>query len=75
MDKWKKKLIGFIATIICLPVIAQNANTTSETNSDLMKTGGHIYVVLAIVITILAGLIIYIIRLDKKITKLENNDL
>jgi hypothetical protein len=39
--------------------------------ADLMRSNGKIYVVLAVMLTILAGLIIYLIRLDKKMVKLE----
>jgi hypothetical protein len=39
--------------------------------ADTMRSNGRIYVVVAVVVTILAGLIIYVARLDRKITKLE----
>jgi hypothetical protein len=40
-----------------------------------MRASGKIYVVLAIVLTILAGLIFYVVRLDRKISKFEKGDL
>lgn len=57
---------------VALPAMAQNNATTNE---DLMRSEGKIYVVMAIVLTILAGLIVYVIRLDRKMTRLEKNDL
>ena len=39
--------------------------------ADTMRSNGRIYVVVAVVVTILAGLILYVARLDKKISKLE----
>jgi hypothetical protein len=39
--------------------------------ADTMRSNGRIYVVVAVVVTILAGLILYVARLDRKITKLE----
>ena len=39
--------------------------------ADTMRSNGKIYVVLAVVVTIFTGIIIYLIRLDKKITRLE----
>jgi hypothetical protein len=39
--------------------------------ADLMRSNGRIYVVVAVVVTILIGLILYLVRLDKKITRLE----
>jgi len=39
--------------------------------ADLMRSNGRIYVVVAVVLTILIGLILYVFRLDRKISKLE----
>ncbi|ULQ54812.1 CcmD family protein [Flavihumibacter fluvii] len=39
--------------------------------ADGMHSSGKIYVVVAVVITILAGLFAYLINLDKKISRLE----
>ena len=39
--------------------------------ADGFRSNGKIYVVVAVVLTILAGLILYLVRLDRKITKLE----
>jgi hypothetical protein len=41
--------------------------------ADVMRSNGKIYVVVAVILTIFAGIIIYLIRLDRKITKLEKN--
>ena len=42
--------------------------------ADTMRSNGKIYVVVAIILTIFAGLIIYLVRLDRKISKLEKNN-
>ena len=39
--------------------------------ADTMRSNGRIYVVVAVVVTILTGLILYVARLDRKLTKLE----
>ena len=39
--------------------------------ADTMRSNGKIYVVVAVIVTIFAGIIIYLVRLDRKITKLE----
>jgi hypothetical protein len=39
--------------------------------TDTMRSNGRIYVVIAVILTILFGLILYIVRLDKKISRLE----
>ena len=41
--------------------------------ADTMRSNGRIYVVVAVVITILTGLILYIVRLDRKMTRLEKD--
>lgn len=41
--------------------------------ADSMRKNGKIYVVVAVVLTILIGLILYLIRLDKKISNIEKN--
>ena len=49
------------------------ANAQDVKMADVMKENGKIYVVIAVMLTILAGLILYLIRLDRKISKLEKN--
>ena len=46
------------------------------TNADrgVMRSNGKIYVVMAICITILVGLILYVISIDRKIKKIEKQD-
>jgi ABC-type uncharacterized transport system permease subunit len=39
--------------------------------ADQLRANGKIYVVVAVVIIILLGLILYVTRLDRKITRLE----
>jgi uncharacterized membrane protein len=39
--------------------------------ADILRTNGKIYVVVAVVLTILIGLLFYVSRIDKKINQLE----
>ncbi len=39
--------------------------------ADAMHANGKIYVVVAVILTIFAGIIIYLVRLDRKISKIE----
>lgn len=41
--------------------------------ADGMRSNGKIYVVVAVIVTIFAGIILYLVRLDKKINRLEKN--
>ena len=48
-----------------------NAQDGAVKTTDTMRSNGRIYVVIAVILTILIGLILYIVRLDRKISKLE----
>jgi len=39
--------------------------------ADEMRSNGKIYVVVAVLATIFAGILIYLVMLDRKITRLE----
>jgi hypothetical protein len=51
-----------------------NAQETVKQSTDFMRSSGRIYVVIAVILTILAGLILYIVRLDRKLSKLEKGN-
>ena len=38
-----------------------------------MRSSGKIYVVVAVLVIILTGLIVYVVRLDRKLSRLEKN--
>ena len=54
---------------------AQNQLSNNGAVNSAMRSNDKIYVVMAVCITILLGLIIYLIRIDKKVTALEKNNL
>ena len=64
-----KKLLS----VIFFTLFVFCANAQDPEMADLMKQNGKIYVVIAVMLTILAGLILYLVRLDRKISKLEKN--
>ena len=64
-----KKLIS----ILSLLLFTFFANAQDVAMADAMKENGKIYVVIAVILTILAGLVLYLVRLDRKISKLEKN--
>lgn len=51
-------------------IFAQNTAPTVEM-ADTMRSEGKIYVVVAVVVVILAGVLAYLFVLDRKVTKLE----
>ncbi len=71
MSKLKKILLPFFSILFTIPSMAQTVAADSGDNHGFMQSNDKIYVVMVIVTTILAGLIFYVARLDKKISKLE----
>jgi hypothetical protein len=68
--------IFFICTglLTALALRAQPTESAGEKMpemADAMRSNGKIYVVIAVILIILFGLILYVFRLDKKIGKLE----
>lgn len=68
----KNKLTSLLALLIVISTQAQEVAGNNETTASVMRSNGKIYVVVAVVLTILFGLIAYVIRLDRKISKLES---
>ncbi len=68
MDKLKRIAATFIMAMI---TVFANAQDAAADANDVMKANGKIYVVMSVVIVIVLGLFIYLINLDRKITKLE----
>ena len=65
-----KKTISFIATLIFLSLNAANAQNTGGV--DFMRNTGMMYVVVGVILIIFIGIIAYLINIDRKLTKLEN---
>lgn len=53
------------------PVTEADYNNMHIEMADNMRAEGKIYVVVAILVTILAGFVVYTIRIDSKVTKVE----
>ena len=66
----KKKTL--LAVCSFLTVFLAKAQDKGAEMADTMRSNGKIYVVLAVVLTIFAGIVIYLVRLDRKISELEN---
>ena len=64
----KKKSIQLL--VILLGFLSEKTFAQSA-NYDMMRSMGKMYVVVAVVVSIFIGIVIYLIRLDKKLTRLE----
>lgn len=66
----KRLTSSILSFLIVLGAFATQAQSDVEM-ADGMRADGKIYVVVAIILIILAGLIAYLVMLDRKVTKLE----
>lgn len=69
-----KLLKSLFAILLLLATTSVWAQPSTTPMAELMRSDGRIYVVIAVLLTILAGLILYLIRLDKRITRLEKEN-
>lgn len=67
------KIITWILAILLLSFFTAAADTAQPEMADIMRSNGKIYVVVMVMATIFAGIIAFLIYLDRKITKLEKN--
>ncbi len=71
----KIKAIFLLSSLILLNLLAvAQADTGKSAFGETMRSNGRIYVVVAVMLTILTGLILYLVRLDKKISKVEKDN-
>ncbi len=70
MKQLKKILLLIVAACSSAAVFAQ-ANNEPVEMADVMRSNGKIYIVVAICLTILIGLFIYVWSVDRKVSKLE----
>jgi len=64
--------LSLLLSLLILQIFAM-AQRPDVQMADGMRANGKIYVVVAIIVTIFAGIVLYLIRLDRKLTKLEKN--
>jgi len=67
------KKLFFLALLLCFQLMVFAQDETVEM-ADGFRSNGKIYVVIAVVLTIFAGIIFYLVRLDRKISKIEKDN-
>ena len=65
------KKITFLFTVMIAMAQTALAQTNNPEMADVMRSNGKIYVVVAVCLVILLGLIAYVIRIDRRISKIE----
>jgi hypothetical protein len=60
-------IIGLLLSMITV------AQDRSVEMADTMRSNGKIYIVVAVCLTILIGLFLYMMRIDRKVSNIEKN--
>ena len=68
----RNSICRFVLLLTGLMISAGVFAQANEVAEGTMRSNGKIYVVLAICVTILAGLFLYIVSIDRKIGKIED---
>ncbi len=66
----------FLRTLFTVAILLLSFTTYAQDKvemADSMRNNGKIYVVVAVCMTILIGLFVYVFTLDKKISRFEKN--
>ena len=60
--------------LLLFTLIFLNANTilNAQSGGDFMRSIGKIYAVVAVILAIFIGIVVFLMYLDRKLTKLEN---
>ena len=69
-------VLVFIRPVLILCLLFQGSMCFAQDKVDMadtMRSNGKIYVVVAVCLTILIGLFIYVFALDRKMTRMEKN--
>lgn len=66
-----KKLVALIPLLFMFGMLSAQDTAQQTEAATGLRADGKIYVVIAIVVTILLGLFIYVARLDRKISRME----
>ncbi|NIG56918.1 CcmD family protein [Chitinophaga sp. Cy-1792] len=53
---------------------AQQQNTESGPVNELFRSNGKIYVIVGVLVIIFIGIVLFLINLDRKISRLEDRD-
>jgi cytochrome c biogenesis protein CcdA len=67
---WQKAMALMVGLATSLPLFAQE----KAAMADLMRSNGKIYIVVAVCLTILIGLFLYVASIDRKISRFEKEE-
>lgn len=68
-----KKLVAFLS-FFCFALLISMPTYAQVEMADTMRSNGKIYIVVAVCLTILLGLFLYLWKIDRKITRIEKEN-
>jgi hypothetical protein len=72
METIKKPILSFVVLLLAGTSMAQGSDKIEM--AEQMMASGKIYVVIAVLLLIFLGIVVYLISLDRKIGKLEKDE-
>ena len=70
-----KRILFFLLLLILFTIQSKAQTSTGVEMADILRSSGKIYVVVAVIGVIFTGIVIYLFTNDRKLTKLENEQL
>ncbi len=58
--------------LLCFLIVNPFAGLAQDPGSDFMRSSGKIYVVIAVILAVFIGIVVFLVYLDRRLTKLEN---
>jgi ribose/xylose/arabinose/galactoside ABC-type transport system permease subunit len=74
MGKKLLKCLGMLLVFFPAKLWAQNGDLQKQYTAFDMRANGKIYVVVTVLLIIVIGFILYLVRLDRKISRLEKEN-
>lgn len=62
-------ILALLLALTSFPLLAQAPDQVEM--ADLLRSDGKIYVVIAVLAVIFAGLVVYLVMIDRKLSRLE----
>jgi CcmD family protein len=71
-NNWLSRAVALLLPLLLLTSAAFAQTSASEPEmADALRASGKIYVVVLVLVIIVTGLLVYLIRLDGKVSRLE----
>jgi CcmD family protein len=63
-----------LLVLVSLMANAQQQNTETGPVNELFRSDGKIYVIVGVLLIIFTGIVIFLVRLDRKLSRLERKE-